>query len=184
MAGDAGPLADDLPMTFSFVTTAKAAVDARALAHPRLLTLDVVLDCAAIAVAVVLLAAGMPQLGLAIGAIGGLSLAGARWHPLQRWLLRLRSGALLDRTLSVTLEAGGVRYDSPLGTSFTPWDALTDVRVDARSVAFFHESMLTGYLPTEAFPSIEVRDRAIALARARIAAARHAPSDGSGGSTD
>jgi len=100
MAGDADAGAADVPLSYSFTTTAKAAVDARALAHPRLVTFDIVLDGAALAVAVVLVAAGQPLLGLAIGAIAGLSLAGARWHPFQRWLIRLRSGALLGQTLT------------------------------------------------------------------------------------
>jgi hypothetical protein len=178
MADDAVSVADDVPLSYSFVTSAKAAVDARALEHPRLVTFDIVLDGAALAVAVVLLAAGQPLLGLAIGAIAGLSLAGARWHPLQRWLIRVRSGALLGQTLTVTLEDGGVRYASALGESFVQWEGLTEVRFDASSVAFFRESFLTGYLPTEAFPSIEERDRVVAVARARIAAARKA------GSTD
>jgi len=170
MARDADP-AVDVPLRYAFVTTAKAAVDARALAHPRLVTFDIVLDGAALAVAVALVAAGQPLLGLAIGAIAGLSLAGARWHPFQRWLLHLRSGALLGQTLTVTLEDGGVRYSSALGESFVGWDALTEVRFDASSVAFFRESFLTGYLPTEAFPSLQDRDRVVAVARARIAAA-------------
>jgi len=172
MAGDADAGAADVPLSYSFTTTAKAAVDARALAHPRLVTFDVVLDGAALVVAVVLVAAGQALLGLAIGAIAGLSLAGARWHPFQRWLIRLRSGALLGQTLTVTLEDGGVRYTSALGESFVGWDALTEVRCDAASVAFFRESFLTGYLPTEAFPSLEERGRAVSVARARIAAAR------------
>src|SRR5262245_42186641 len=101
MADDAVSAADDVPLSYSFVTTAKAAVDARALSYPRLVTFDIVLDGAALVVAVVLIAAGQPLLGLAIGAIAGLSLAGARWHPFQRWLLHLRSGALLGQTLTV-----------------------------------------------------------------------------------
>ncbi len=180
MAGDADPAGASVPLSYSFVTTAKAAVDARALAHPRSLTIDIVLDGLALSVALVLVAAGQPLLGLGIGAIAGLSLAGARWRPFQRWLIRRRSGALLGQTLTVTLEDGGVRYTSALGESFVPGDALTEVRFDDASVAFYRESSLTGYLPTEAFPSLVERDRLVDVARARIAAAQPVPArDGS-----
>ena len=160
--------------TFRFTTTAKASADAHALAHVGLVQLDLIVDVAAFCLGVVLLGTGYDFLGAALTVIAGLSLAGSRFHPLQRVLIGLRFRSLLGQATEVTIENEGLRFENPVATSFVPWSSITAVRSNKETVAFFRDRILMGYIPSSAFESPAAQAKLVDLAKSRITPARWA----------
>ena len=154
--------------TFRFKTTAKASADAHALTHVGLVRFDLIVDVAAVLLGVVLLAAGNVLLGVAVIVIAGLSLAGSRFHPLQRALIAFRFHSLLGQATEVTIEDEGLRFENPLATSFVRWSSITAVRSNKETVAFFRDRVLMGYIPSSAFDSPAAQAKLVDLAKSRI----------------
>ena len=153
---------------FRFTTTAKASADAHALTHVRLVRFDLIVDVAAFILGVVLLASDNVLLGVAVIVIAGLSLAGSRFHPLQRALIAIRFRSLLGQATQVTIDDEGLRFDNPLGTSFVPWSSITAVRSNKETVAFFRDRVLMGYVPSSAFESPAAQAKLVDFAKSRI----------------
>lgn len=152
-----------------FQTTAKASADAHALAQRGLARFDLFVDGVALVLALVLLATGNVVLGLAVIVIAALSLAGSRFHPLQRALISIRFRSILGQTTEVTIEDGGLRFVNPLASSFVPWSSINAVRSNSQTVAFFRDRVLLGYIPTHAFESPAAQSNLVAFAESRIA---------------
>ena len=57
-----------------------------------------------------------------------------------------------------------------MGSSFIPWSSITVVRSTDRTVAFFRDRVLMGYIPSSAFASRDAQEGLVAFARARIEA--------------
>jgi hypothetical protein len=157
-----------------FQTTAKASADAHALANVGLARVDLIVDGVAVVLALVLLATGNVLLGVAVIVIAGLSLAGRRFHPLQRALISIRFGSLLGQMTEVTIEDEGVRFVNPLASSFVPWPSINVVRSNTQTVAFFRDRVLLGYIPSIAFESSAEQSKVVAFAQSRIADASEA----------
>jgi hypothetical protein len=155
--------------TLRFQTTAKASADARALTHVGLARFDLIIDGVAVVLALVLLATGNVLLGVAVIVIAGLSLAGSRSHPLQRALIAIRFRSMLGQTTEVTIEDGGLRFVNPWTSSFVPWSSINAIRFNSRTVAFFRDRVLLGYIPSIAFESPAAQSRVVAFAQSRIA---------------
>ena len=153
-----------------FQTTAKASADAHALAQVGVARFDLIVDGAALLLSVVLLATGNVLLGVAVIVIAGLSIAGSRFHPLQRALISVRFRSILGQTTEVTIEDGGLRFVNPLASSFVPWSSINAVRSNSETVAFFRDRVLLGYIPSIAFESPAARSKVVAFAQSRIAA--------------
>lgn len=152
-----------------FVTSAAASADARALANPSLVRLDLVADLIGLGLAVLMFALGYPIIGLAVLAIAVLSLLGSVFHPFQRALIAMRSGPLLGKETRVTLDNEGARFEGELGTMFVPWPSFTAVRSNSRTVALFRERTLLGYVPAPAFSSPDHQAEVVAFVRSRVA---------------
>jgi hypothetical protein len=152
-----------------FQTTAKASADAHALAHVGLARVDLIVDGAALIVALVLALTGNVLLGSAVAVIAVLSLIGSRFHPVQRLLLAVRFRSILGRTTEVTIEDAGLRFENSLGSSFVPWSSITAVRSNSQTLAFFRDSVLLGYIPSAAFDTPAEQSQAMTFAQARIA---------------
>jgi hypothetical protein len=155
-----------------FETTAQASADAHALARPGLGRLDVIVDGVALVVALLLFATGNVLLGVAVIVVAGLSVLGSRFHPLQRALIAFRFRSLLGPTTEVTIDDKGLRFENPLGAAFVPWSSITAIRSNSRTVAFFRDRVLLGYVPSSAFESAEAQASMAAVAEARITPAR------------
>jgi hypothetical protein len=156
---------------FRFKTTAKASADAHALTHVGLVRFDLIVDVAAVLFGIVLLATGNLLLGAAVIVIAGLSLAGSRFHPLQRALIAFRFRSLLGHATAVTIEDEGLRFENPVATSFVPWSSITAVRSNTETVAFFRDRVLMGYIPSTAFDSPAALAKLVDLAKSRISPA-------------
>jgi hypothetical protein len=152
-----------------FQTTAKASADAHALASVGLARVDLVVDGAALVLAVALFAMGNAVLGVVVAVVAGLSLVGSRFRPLQRALITLRLRSVLGRTTEVTIADEGLRFENPLGSTFVPWSSITTVRSNRHTVAFLRDRVLLGYIPSSAFDSPAAQAEVAALAQARIA---------------
>lgn len=152
-----------------FQTTAKASADAHALTQVGLARFDLIVDGAALVLALVLLATGNVILGEVVIVIAALSLAGSRSHPLQRALISIRFRSILGQTTEVTIEDEGLRFVNPLVSSFVPWSSIKAVRSNSQTVAFFRDRVLLGYIPSHAFESPAAQSRVVALAQSRIA---------------
>ena len=153
-----------------FTTTAKSSADAHALAGPGFARFDLIVDSLALVLAVVMVATGFPLLGAIVAVIAVLSLLGSRSHPIQRALLAIRFRALLGQATTVSVDDDGLRFENALGSSFVPWSSITVVRSSDRTVAFFRDRVLMGYVPSTAFASRAAQDELVAFARARIQA--------------
>ncbi len=153
---------------FRFTTTAKASADAHALTHVRLVRFDLIVDVVGLLLGLVLLATDNVLLGVAVMVIAGLSLAGSRFHPLQRALIAIRFRSLLGQATQVTIDDEGLRFDNPLGTSFVPWSSITAVRSNKETVAFFRDRVLMGYVPSSAFASQAAQAKLVDFAKSRI----------------
>lgn len=154
-----------------FQTTAKASADAHALARVGLAQLDLIIDGVALLLALILFVAGSLW-GVIIAVSAGLSLAGSRFHPLQRALIAMRFRTILGRMTEVTIDDEGLRFENSLASSFVPWSSITAVRSNSQTVAFFHDQVLLGYVPSAAFASPRAQADVVASADARIAASR------------
>jgi hypothetical protein len=152
-----------------FQTTAKASADAHALTHVGLARFDLVIDGLAVLVALVLLATGNVLLGVAVIVIAGLSLAGSRFHPLQRALISIRFRSILGQVTEVTIEDEGLRFENPIASSFVPWSSINAVRSNSQTVAFFRGRVLMGYIPSSAFESPAAQSKVVAFVESRIA---------------
>ncbi len=161
-------MADDDHQVLRFKTTAKASADAHALAGVGLARFDLIVDGAALVLALVLIATGSVPLGVFVAVVAMLSLAGSRFHPLQRALIAVRYRSVLGRTTEVTIEDGGLRFENPLGSSFVPWSSITAVRSNRQTVAFFRDRVLLGYIPSAAFDSPAAQARVANLVADRI----------------
>ncbi len=161
-----------------FTTTAKASADAHALAGPGLARFDLIVDSLALVLAVVMVATGFALLGAIVAAIAVLSLLGSRSHPIQRALIGIRFRSLLGQATAVTAGDDGLRFDNALGSSFIPWSSISTVRSNDRTVAFFRDRVLMGYIPSIAFASQAAQEEFVAFARARIQANPAVPSPG------
>ena len=150
------------------MTSAAASVDARALANPGLVRLDLVADAIGVALAVVAFSLGYPIIGVIVFTIAALSLLGSAFHPFQRAMIRFRAGAMLGKEVRVTLDDDGARYDGELGTTFIPWSAVTAIRSSTRTVALFRDHTLLGYVPASAFLSPDHQSQVVAFARSKI----------------
>ena len=166
------------PHALHFTTTAKASADAHALAGPGLARFDLIVDSLALVLAVVMVATGFALLGAIVAVIAVLSLLGSRYHPIQRALLAIRFKALLGQATTVSADDDGLRFENALGSSFVPWSSVTVVRSTDRTVAFFRDRVLMGYIPSSAFASQDAQDELVAFARARIEAASTVASPG------
>lgn len=155
-----------------FQTTAKASADAHALAYVGLAKFDLIIDGAAAIVAVFLLATGNLLVGVLVAVIAALSLAGSRFHPLQRALIAMRFRSILGRTTEVTIDDEGLRFENPLASLFVPWSSITAVRFNSQTVAFFRDRVLLGYIPSTAFDSPAAQAKVAAFAQTRIASPR------------
>ena len=154
--------------TFRFKTTAKASADAHALTHVGLVRFDLIVDVAAFFLGTVLLATSYVFLAAAVIVIAVLSLAGSRFHPLQRALIAFRFRSLLGHATEVTIENEGLRFENPLATSFVRWSSITAVRSNKETVAFFRDRFLMGYIPSSAFESPAAQAKLVDLAKSRI----------------
>jgi hypothetical protein len=153
-----------------FTTSAKASADAHAVAGPGLARFDLIVDSLALVLAVVMVATGFALLGAIVAVIAVLSLLGSRYHPIQRALLAIRFKALLGQATTVSAADDGLRFENELGSSFIPWSSITVVRSTDRTVAFFRDRVLMGYIPSSAFASRDAQEELVAFARARIEA--------------
>jgi hypothetical protein len=152
----------------SFVTTAAASVDARALASPNLIRLDLVADAIGLGLAVMMFALGYPLIGVAVAVIAVLSLVGSVFHPFQRAMISLRAGSMLGKEARVTIDDEGARFEGELGTTFVPWSTVSAVRSNNRTMALFRDRMLLGYVPASAFSSPAHQAEVVAFARSRV----------------
>ena len=152
-----------------FTTTAAASADAHALSREGIVRLDLVVDVVALVVGVILIAIDLAIFGVIIMIIAALSLIGSRYHPIQRAIIGWRLRAILGHPSTVTIDETGLRSESALGVSFLPWSSITAVRSTSRTLAFFRDHVLLGYVPSSAFASPAVQDQAAAFARSRIA---------------
>lgn len=154
-----------------FQTTANASADAHALTQVGLARFDLIVDGVALVLALVLLATGNVLLGVVVIVIAGLSLAGTRFHPLQRALISIRFRSVLGQTTDVTIEDEGLRFVNSLASSFVPWSSINAVRSNSQTVAFFRDGMLLGYIPAIAFESPAAQSKVVAFAQSRISGA-------------
>ena len=154
-----------------FQTTAEASANAHALTQVGLARFDLIVDGVALVLALVLLATGYIVLGVAVIVVAGLSLAGSRFHPLQRALISMRFRSILGQTTEVTIEDEGLRFVNPVGSSFVPWSSINAVRSNSQTVAFFRDRILLGYIPSIAFQSPAAQSKVVAFAQSRIAGA-------------
>jgi len=146
------------------------SADARALAHSGLARLDLVVDSAALLVALVLFAINdVVPLAALLAVIAVLSLIAGRFHLLERALLAVRFRSILGRTTEVRIEDDGLHYANPLATSFVPWSSITNVKSNSQTVVFLRGRLLMTYLPSIAFESAVAQAEAVAFARERIA---------------
>jgi hypothetical protein len=151
-----------------FITSAAASADARALANPSLVRLDLIADVIAIALAVLMFALGYPILGGLVFVVAVLSLLGSVVHPVQRAIITMRAGSMLGKEARVTFDNEGVRFEGELGTTFVPWSSVTAVRANSKTVALFHGRVLLGYVPASAFTSPEHQAEIVSFARSRV----------------
>ena len=155
-----------------FTTSASASADAHALAHVGRVRFDLVVDGVALVVSVFLLATGATVFGLIIGLIALLSLVGSRFHPLRRALIAWRFRTILGQPSTVTIDETGLRSENALGVSFMPWSSVSAVRSTSRTLAFFRDHVLLGYVPSSAFESPVIQEQVAAFARSRISPSR------------
>jgi hypothetical protein len=154
---------------YRFVTSAEASVDALALARSRLARLDLVLDVAALVVAVMLVATGNLLLAVLVAGIRAVPLAVRRSRPLQRWIMARRSRSLLGQPTEAAVDAEGLHLENPLGSSSIPWASITEVRSGPDTVVFLRGNALVGYIPAPSFASPAEQAEVVTFARARIA---------------
>jgi hypothetical protein len=152
-----------------FQTTAKASADAHALARVGLARIDLIVDTAALVLALILLVTGNVVLGMVVASLAGLSLIDSRFHALQRFLIGMRYRSLLGTTTEVTIADDGLRFESPLGSTFFPWSSITRVRSNSKTVAFFRDRVLLGYIPSSAFDSQAAQANVARFAQTRVA---------------
>ncbi len=167
MTGSGTGAASGPPFVLHFTTTAQASADAHALARPGQARFDLIVDAVALGISVVLLAAGN-LLGVLVAAIALVSLAGSRWHPLQRALISFRFRGLLGQATTVTIDEQGVHFENDLATTLVPWSSVDRIRWNKRTVAFFRGRALLGYVPSSSFASPEAQAAVVAFATSRI----------------
>ena len=87
---------------------------------------------------------------------------------LDRMLLRNRGRGVMGEKCTYLIDDLGVHYQHPLGSGDMPWSAVTDVRVNDKSITFGRDRVLAAYIPTGAFGTQSERDAFVAFARAHV----------------
>ena len=87
---------------------------------------------------------------------------------LDRLILRNRGRGVMGETCTYVIDDLGVHYRHPLGSGDMPWSAITDVRMNDKSITFGRDRVLAAWLPTSAFATPADRDAFVAFARAHV----------------
>jgi hypothetical protein len=91
------------------------------------------------------------------------------WVPfLDRTIIRNRGRGVMGEKSTYVLDDLGIHYQHPLGSGDMPWSAVTDVRINDKSITFGRDRVLAAYIPTSAFATPGDRDAFVAFARAHV----------------
>jgi hypothetical protein len=162
------------PFQLTFVTTVEASVDAHALRRPRVNALDrtpIVSALAGllnIALGVAWNLGGLCALGVLLLAIAAFSVIERRSHPVLRWMIEGRLRGLLGKHTNVTVDELGLTFENDLLRSFVPWSSVTVARSNSRTLAFFHDALPMGYIPSSAFPDPDTRRTVLAFVEKHV----------------
>ena len=159
--------------TFTFTTSAQAAVDARALLNARTNRLHLIVDSAFLFVGGALVVAGQ-WIGVPIAIVAAALLTASQLQGVQRWMIGRNAGSLMGQSTEVTFDATGIRMVGELGSSDVPWSVLTSARADERTVIFVRGDVLAAYLPATSFAGRDEQQALVRYADERIAEAIHA----------
>ena len=143
---------DELPQiamsgrTFTFTTSAQAAVDARALLNARTNRTHLIVIRASCSWEARWSSPGNGSASR-IAIVAAALLTASQLQVVQRWMINRNAGSLMGQRTDVTFDATGIRMVGELGSSDVPWSVLTAVRADDRTVIFVREKVLAAYLP-------------------------------------
>jgi hypothetical protein len=159
--------------TFTFTTSAQAAVDARRLVNARANRTHLLVDSLFLFVGGALIVAGQ-WIGVPIAIVAATLLTASQLQVVQRWMVGRNAGSLMGRRTDVTFDATGIRMVGELGSSDVPWSVLTSVRADERTVIFVRGSVLAAYLPATSFAGPDEQRALVRFADERLTEAIHA----------
>lgn len=173
MPDDEPPQTAMIGRTFTFTTSAQAAVDARALLNARTNRTHLVVDSCFLFVGGALVVAGQ-WVGVPIAIVAAALLTASQLQVVQRWMINRNAGSLMGQRTDVTFDATGIRMVGELGSSDVPWSVLTAVRADERTVIFVREKVLAAYLPATSFAGPDEQRALVRFAGERITESTHA----------
>jgi hypothetical protein len=158
------------PLELTFVTSVEASADAHALARPRVNPLDrnahilgSLYGLLNIVLGVAWNSGALCAIGVTLLGLAGFSVIERNSHPVLRWMIKQRFASLLGKRTRVTVEERGVTLENEIARSSFPWSSVTVARSNPKTVAFFRDGLLLGYIPSSAFPSPEARRDVLAF---------------------
>ena len=143
------------PRVVQFMLEADDIVNAQTFLQRPLFILGTAIGIGALVAGLLLLAfADRPLLGVALIAYGVLDLALVQARPFRRWMAVRRGRRLIGTEFQFELNPErGLRWTETGGSGELRWSVLTEVREDARLLAFMAGGAVRATIPKRAFRS-------------------------------